>query len=152
MILSFATSLLVLATLSGCGAQRYPWRELRTEDNTPYIVSVRWFEDDIDRAHKPFELMVSSKYDKKSVYHVLFVEQCKNVFIVQQPQDLYIFYDRLDLRAFSNFRPNVSFPRPHLCDLENNVCMKSLTFANGSSHVAHRLCQIKDHGQTITVY
>jgi hypothetical protein len=133
------TALLAVVALSGCNAQQQPWRNLKSQGGIPYIVGVRFF-DDGDKSHRPFELRVSSKSDQKSASHVMFAEQCKNVSVAQTARELYIFYDRLDLRGFSNFRGNEILPRPFLCDLGSRVCRELMAVTKANNAPMDQLC------------
>jgi hypothetical protein len=113
--------------------------EIKGRSDLPYTVAIRQF-DDGDNASKPFDLKISARAGEKFTTHLMSVDQCNNVNLIQQSHDIYIFYERLDLREFSNFRSNDSIPRAHLCDIANEECRKMADFFKEGGIASHQLC------------
>ena len=111
----------LFSLVSGCDNNRYPSVELAAEENTPYRLILRTFKDG-EYADQPFWLSARPSGGTGIVDLILRSEQCKNVDVFQEPRDLTIFYDELELREFSGSTSYSFVPRPLLCDNRNPVC------------------------------
>lgn len=114
------------------------WRELPLSPGQSYRVQLRTFKDG-DHLDHPFEIRLATHDDASRGATMLISNQCKDVNLVPLADRIYVFYDRIGLRHFTNMYYD-NLPRPVMCDIAIEQCRYTLAQLKGEGHQVYPVC------------
>lgn len=129
------------ALLAACGRTQSPESiVLPPLEGASYEVVLQKRRDE-NPPTTPFRLSWRNRDDKSGdEYQILSAEYCGDVALVQTPDLLYLFYDRLTLARFSTEGVNPRAPRTMLCDARTPNCKRILADLVASGNRRYEVC------------
>lgn len=129
--------ILSLFLISTSSCQKQEWKSIYLPDisNLGYIIKVQNLFYGSGKK-EDFNLQIKSKMNE---YSGIFLKasQCKNVEIIREINEIYIFYDKIEITYFvSQFSEYNQSPIVNICNINNKYCkyLYDSKIANGPTH------------------